>query len=87
MTVASGCGEGLALFRGCTFINIGSTAMTLGITGTGLGNFKMHFDHSTFVGATDVVAAAQEAYCTFNACSYTAGATANGIGPAFDHTA
>lgn len=86
LKVLAGCGAGLALFRNCTFINIGGTAMTLGIDGTGLGNFKMHFENSTFIGCTDVVAAAQEAYCTFQACSYTSGATLNGLGQAFDHT-
>lgn len=61
LSVAAGCGSGLALFRKCQFINIG-TALTYAIDGAGLGNFKMAFDSDCyFAGCTDVVALAYEA--------------------------
>ena len=62
LKVVAGAGAGLALFRKCAFINIGSQAMTYGIDGTGLGNFKMAFDSDCyFAGCTDVVASTYEA--------------------------
>lgn len=86
LKVVSGAGAGLAEFINCRFLNIGGTAMTLGIDGAGLGNFKMFFDHCTFAGCTDVVAAAYEGYCFFNACTYTSGAGYNGLAATYVHT-
>lgn len=52
-TVA-GAGSALTVFRNCQFINIGTT-MTLGIDGTGLGNYKLFFDsRCVFHGITDI---------------------------------
>lgn len=88
LKVAAGAGAGLALFRNCTFINIGGTAMTLGIDGTGLGNFRMHFSNSTFAGCTDIAAAAYEGYITFDAVNFNTGANEdNGLAVNYDHTA
>ena len=61
LKVNAGAGRGLAIFRNCQFINLG-TAMDYAIDGTGLGNFRMLFDsRCTFAGCTDIVAAAYEA--------------------------
>ena len=61
IVTTSGQGRGFAIFKNCMFINQG-TALTLGIDGTGLGNFRMYFDiNSQFAGCTDVVTAANEA--------------------------
>lgn len=57
----AGLGEGFAVFNNCKFINTGTT-LTVGIDGTGLGNFQILLDATTtFYGVTDIVAAANEA--------------------------
>jgi hypothetical protein len=66
LKVLAGCGEGLALFRNCQFVNVGTTAMTLGIDGTGLGNFQMVFDgRCGFKGVTNVCTAGTKAAVWF----------------------
>jgi hypothetical protein len=63
---AAGVGEGYMDFRSCKFLNIGSTAMTLGIDGTGLGNLKLYFDaNSGFSGVTNVCTAGTKANVFF----------------------
>lgn len=58
----NGLGEGSAIFLNCHFINSG-TALDYAIDGTGLNNFILYFDNRcSFVGCTDIVAAAKEAY-------------------------
>ena len=57
----AGLGACAIIFKNCSFFNIGGTALTLGIDGTGLGNGKMFFDiNCHFAGVTDIVAAAKE---------------------------
>lgn len=96
MSVVAGCGEGLALFRNCQFVNIGSSALTLGIDGAGLNNFKMAFNNNCyFAGVTDVAAAAHESRIFFApantvAAQVTGGASVavyNGLAAPYDHTA
>lgn len=83
----AGLGRCLILFKGCNFINLGTT-LTLGIDGTGLSNGRMFFDQNcSFYGVTDVVAAAQEAYVICGAATYTAAATSNLLAGTVDHTA
>jgi hypothetical protein len=78
LSVAAATGRGLALFRNCQFVNLG-TAMDYGIDGTGLSNFRMLFDsRCTFMGCTDVVELAYEAYVKFGA-NYHASALFNGL--------
>jgi len=56
----AGMGSGVAIFKGCHFINIG-TSLTYAIDGAGLGNAKLFFDSGcTFAGVDDVVAAGYE---------------------------
>ena len=58
----AGLGEATAVFLNCHFINSG-TALTYAIDGAGMGNFQMYFDNRcSFMGCTDVVALAYEAY-------------------------
>jgi len=78
LKVNAGAGRGLGLFRNCQFINLG-TAMTYGIDGAGLNNFRMHFANCGFEGATDIVALAYEAYCHFSPTNFVADALATGI--------
>jgi len=87
MKVIAGAGGGIAFFENCKFINIGTT-LTLGIDGTGLGNFKMIFDlQCTFWGCTDVVAAANEASVIWGFNYAGAAAVDNLLATSYDHTA
>jgi hypothetical protein len=82
-TVGGTC---LILFRGCQFINMGTT-LTLAIDGAGLANAQMYFDQNcSFHGVTDVVAAAYEDHVHTGASTYTAAATSNLLGGTADHT-
>lgn len=79
LRVLAGCGAGLAEFNNCKFINIGETAMTVGIDGTGLSNFKMAFDSNCyFHGCTDVVADAYAAYVVFPQANLAVNAVTGG---------
>ena len=65
----AGLGAGVAIFKGCTFINIG-TSLTYGILGAGLNNFQLYFDQTcSFVGVTDIVASDYENYVWFGGVS------------------
>jgi len=73
----AGMGEGYIDFRSCKFLNIGSTAMTLGIDGTGLGNMKLYFDYNSgFSGVTNVCTAATKANVLFQTAAGLYGAPA-----------
>jgi hypothetical protein len=61
----AGLGGGMAVFKGCTFFNLG-TSLTYAILGAGLNNFQLYFDQNcSFVGVTDIVALAYENYVWF----------------------
>lgn len=61
----AGLGNGVAIFKNCTFINIG-TSLTYAILGAGLSNFQLYFDSlCSFAGADDVVVSTSEAYVWF----------------------
>lgn len=61
----AGLGGGIAVFKGCTFFNLG-TSLTYGILGAGLSNFQLYFDQNcSFIGVTDVVAGDYENYVWF----------------------
>lgn len=63
-TVA-GMGAGIAFFRNCQFVNIG-TSLTYAIDGAGLGNGQLYFDNRcSFAGVTDIVASGYENYVWF----------------------
>lgn len=65
----AGLGGGIAIFKGCTFINLG-TSLTYAILGAGLNNFQLYFDQTcSFVGVTDIVALAYENYVWFGGVS------------------
>ncbi len=85
-TVA-GMGSGVAIFRNCQFINIGTT-LTLAIDGTGLGNGKLYFDsRCAFAGVTDICTNTKDTniYCGFD---YGASADESNLIAGFpDHTA
>jgi len=67
----AGVGESFAIFRNCQMINIGGTALTYGIDGTGSSAQKLIFSgDSYFIGCTDVVAAAYEGNVFFPANNY-----------------
>jgi hypothetical protein len=54
------CGGGMAMFKGCTFFNIG-TSLTYGISGPVSANYHLYFDQTcSFVGVTDITALAYE---------------------------
>jgi len=83
----AGIGIGAAIFRNCQFINIG-TAMTLGMDGSGLNNYKVILANSDFTGATDVVAAAYEGHVlSAGGSAYRGADEVNSIMVPFDHTA
>lgn len=76
-TVA-GAGEGIVQFLNCRFLNTG-TSLTYAIDGAGLGNQMLFFDNRcTFVGVTDIVAAAYEAYVWFGGINVPVGQSAGG---------
>lgn len=83
----AGIGIGAAIFKNCLFINIG-TALTYGIDGTGLNNYKVILLNSDFTGCTDVVAAANEA-CVLSAgpSAYRSADEVNSLMIPYDHTA
>ena len=89
ITTVAGMGNGFAIFKNCMFINPG-TALTLAIDGTGVGTaFKHIMDiNTTIVGATDVIAAAQEATVYMGHGNFLTGAAIdNGLAASPDHTA
>lgn len=72
-------GVGTVFFKGCQFINIGSTSLTYAIDGVGLGNSKLFFDSDcSFAGVTDIVSANMEGKVYF-ANGYFANAQSNGV--------
>lgn len=85
-TVA-GMGAGVAIFRNCSFINIG-TAMTIAIDGAGLGNAKLFFDsRCCFANVTDICTNTKDTniYCGHD---YGASADESNLIAGFpDHTA
>jgi len=83
----AGLGLGYAIFRGCTFLNHG-TSLTYGVDGTGLNNYKIFFDSNcVFSGVTDIVAAAQESKVIFGTVPASASTDdLFGLAVAYDHT-
>jgi hypothetical protein len=82
----AGIGIGAAIFKNCVFINIG-TALTYGIDGTGLNNYKVVLLNSDFTGCTDVVAADYESYVLSAGGSALRSSDAvNSLMVAYDHT-
>lgn len=84
----AGDGQGFIIFKNTTLLNLGTT-LTLAFASTGLAagtDYVMH--NSGVCGATDLIAAADEAKAW---CISSAGAAADGIygglGIPFDHTA
>jgi hypothetical protein len=74
----AGAGEGIVQFLNCRFLNTG-TSLTYAIDGTGLGNQMVFFDsRCTFVGVTDIVAAAYENYVWFGGINVPVGQSASG---------
>lgn len=66
----AGMGTGVVIFRGCQFINVGTT-MTAAINSTGLGNAKLFFDiNCVFAGVTDICDADTEDENVFCALDY-----------------
>jgi len=87
MKAIAGLGRCAIIFKGCQFINLGTT-LTLAIDGTGLGNGRMFFDQNcSFYGVTDIVTEANEAYVICGAATYTDAKVNNLIGATIDHTA
>ena len=89
ITTVAGMGNGFAIFKRCLFINLGTT-LTLAIDGAGVGTaFKHIFDISTtIVGATDVIAAANEGTVFMGHGNFKTGADEdNGLACTPDHTA
>lgn len=78
LKVNAGAGRGLAMFRNCQFVNLG-TAMDYAIDGAGLNNFRMHFANCGFEGCTDIVEAAYEAYVHFSPTNFVAAAVNTGL--------
>lgn len=75
---AAGAGEGIVQFLNCRFLNTG-TSLTYAIDGTGLSNQMVFFDNRcTFVGVTDIVAAAYENYVWFGGINVPVGQSASG---------
>jgi hypothetical protein len=83
----AGAGNGFLIFRNCLFINLG-TALTVGIDSTGVGTAMLFIQdiNTTWVGVTDIIAAAAEARVVMGTGNYVAAATANGLAATFDHT-
>jgi hypothetical protein len=73
----AGMGSGVAIFKNCQFINIG-TSLTYAIDETGLGNAKLYFDsRCSFAGVDDIVSDAAKANIFIGSVPYIAAATEN----------
>lgn len=82
-----GDGDGFILFKNCAGINLG-TALTVALGSTGWGtNTDIILLNSGFSGATDLIAAADEAKAIMLAGSGILTDEQVGLGIAFDHTA
>lgn len=89
ITTVAGMGNGFAIYKNCQFINWG-TGLTLAIDGAGVGTaFKQFFDiNCSIVGATDVIAAANEATVYAGHGNFLSGADEDNIlACSPDHTA
>jgi hypothetical protein len=85
----AGDGQGFVLLKNCTGINLG-TSLTVAIGSTGLASGTDYIlNASGFTGATDLIAAADEAKAIIIACpnDTTTGDLFAGLGIAADHTA
>lgn len=84
LKTVAGLGRCLIIFKGCQFINVGTT-LNYGIDGTGLGNAKMVFDQNcSFHGVTAPIAAAHEADILVGAATYVASTVTNLLGGTAD---
>jgi hypothetical protein len=83
----AGDGDGFIFFKNSTGLNLG-TSITVALGSTGWGaNTKIFMQDSNFLGATDVIAAADEAKVVFSANVGNATDDVNGgLGLAYDHT-
>jgi hypothetical protein len=82
MRIQPDTSTGILVFKGCQFINIGSSSLTYAIDGVGLGDTKMFFDaNCSFAGVTDIVTANMETkvYCSTANLAGTASVATNGV--------